>query len=97
MVKFGAADHNGTAFAPKECLYQKVAMAMQSLKMQSLCRCNKRTDRNRPENYPDSCTAVFAENGYLGKFGNADHNGTAFAPKQCLYQKVAMAMQSLKM
>ena len=38
-----------------------------------------------------------AENENLGKFVAADHNGTVFAPKQCLYEKVAMGMQSLKM
>ena len=38
-----------------------------------------------------------ADNGNLGKFGAADHNGTVFAPKQCSYQKVATGMECLKM
>ena len=33
LGKFGAGDHNGTVFAPKECSYLKVAMGMQSQKM----------------------------------------------------------------
>ena len=41
--KFGATYFFGTVFAPKQCLYQKVATGIESLKMYSLCRCKKRT------------------------------------------------------
>ena len=39
----------------------------------------------------------FAEYGNLVNFEAFDHNGTVYAPKQCLYQKVAMGMEKLKM
>ena len=38
-----------------------------------------------------------ADNGNLGNFEAVDPYGTVFAPKQCLYQKVAMGTQNLKM
>ena len=41
--------------------------------------------------------SYMTENGNLGKFRAADHNGIEFAPKQYFYKKVAMGMQSLKM
>ena len=37
------------------------------------------------------------DSGNLGKFEAVDHHGTVFPPRQCLYQKVAVVMQSLKM
>ena len=65
--------------------------------MQSPSRCNKRTGRYSPGNNPVSCNAYRAENGNLGKFEAVENNGTAFAPKQCLYQKVAVGMENPKM
>ena len=72
-------------------------MGMEKLKMQSLSRCNKRTGRYSSAYNPDSFTACRADNGNLGGFEAVDHNVTAFAPKQCLYQKVAMGMENPKM
>ena len=69
-----------TAFAPKQCLYQKVAVDMENPKIQSLSRCNKRTGRYGQANNPVSCTAYSAENGNFGKFEAIENNGTAFAP-----------------
>ena len=84
LGKFEAVENKGTAFAPKQCLYQKVAVGIENAKMQSLFRCNKHTGRYRPANNPVSCTVYEAENGNLGKFEAVENNGTAFAPKQWL-------------
>ena len=97
MENFEAVKNNGTAFTPKQSLYQKVAVGIENPKMQSLSRCNKRTVRYRPANNPVSCTAYRAENGNLGKLEAVEHNGTAFAPKQSLYQKVTVVMENSKM
>ena len=58
LVNCEAFDFNGTVFAPKQCLYQKVATGMGNLKMQSLSRCYIRTERHDPANHRVSCTAV---------------------------------------
>ena len=65
--------------------------------MQSPSQCNKRTVRYGPGNNPVSCTAYTAVNGNLGNIEAVENNGTAFAPKQCLYQKVAVGLESPKM
>ena len=65
--------------------------------MQSPSCCNKRTGRYGPANSQVSCTVYRAENGNLGNFEAVGNNGTAFAPKQCLYQKVAVGMENIKM
>ena len=97
LRNFKAVENNGTAFAPKQCLYQKVAGDMENPKMQSLSRCNKRTGRYAQANNPVSSTAYRAENGNLGNFEPVENNGTAFAPKQCLYQKLAVGIENPKM
>ena len=38
-----------------------------------------------------------AENGNMRNFGPTNPHGTAFSPKQCLYQKEVMCMESPKM
>ena len=65
-------------------------------KMQSPSRCDKRTARYGPANNPVSCTAYRAENGNLGKLDAVENNGTSFAPKECLYQKVDVGMETPK-
>ena len=92
MGNFEAVENNATAFAPKQCLYQKVAVGMDNPQMQSLSWCNKYTGRYGPANNTVSCTAYRAGNANLGKFEAVENNGTAFAPKQCFYQKVAVGM-----
>ena len=72
-------------------------MGMDNPKIQLPFVCNKRTGRYGPANNLNSCTTCGAENGNLGKFEAVDHNGTAYAPKQYLYQKVAMGMENPKM
>ena len=65
--------------------------------MRSPSRCNKRPGRFSLANNPVSCTECRAENGYSGNFEAVENNGTAFATKQCLYQKVAAGMENPKM
>ena len=45
-------------FAPKQCLYQKVAFGMQSIKMLSLGWCKKGTNLYEASNYRHSCVAI---------------------------------------
>ena len=97
MGKFEDVENNGTAFAPNLCLYEKLAVCRENPKMQSLSLCNKRTGRYGPANNPESFTASRAENANLGKFEAVENNGTAFAPKQCLSQKLTVGMENPKM
>ena len=97
LAKFEAVENNGTTFPPKQCLYQKVAVGMENPKLQTPSQCNERTRRYGPGNNPVSCTAYKAENGNLVNFEAVENNGIAFAPKQCLYQKVAVYMENPKM
>ena len=95
LGKFEAAENHGTAFVPEQCLYQKVAVGMENPKMQSFYLCNKRTGRYRQTNKPVSCNSYKTKNGNLGKFEAFENHGTAFAPKQCLYKKVAVGMENI--
>ena len=74
----------------------KVAVGMENPQMKSPSRCNKRTGHYGTANNPVSCTAYWAENGNLGMFNAVESNGTDFAPKQSLYQKVAVGMENPK-
>ena len=97
LSKFEAVENNGNAFAPKQCLYRKVAVGMENRKMQTLSRCNERTGHYGRVNNPELFTAYRSENVNLGKFEAVENNDTAFAPKQCLYQKAAVGMENPKM
>ena len=66
--KFEAFENNGTAFAPKQCISQKLAVGMENPKIQSVSRCNKRTGRYGPAYNLDFFTAYSAKNANLGKF-----------------------------
>ena len=54
MRNFGPINPNGTAFAPKQWLYQKEAMGMESSKMYCPSRCRYRTYDYVAANYPVS-------------------------------------------
>ena len=97
LGNFAVVENNGTAFASKQSLYQKVAVGIENPQMQSTSWFNKRTGCYGPANNPVSCTAYRTENGNLGKFEDFENDGTAFAPKQSLYQKVALGMENPKM
>ena len=94
---FKAVEDNGTVFAPRQALHQKVAMGLENLKIQSLSRCNKRTGRYGPANNPVSCTESSPKNGNFGIFEAVEDNGTVFRTRQCLHRKVHMCMENLKM
>ena len=51
LGKFGATFRLGTVFAPRQCLYQKEATGVGSLKMESLSRCSKPTGGYGPAIY----------------------------------------------
>ena len=78
-------------------IYEKVATGMENLKMQLLCWCNKRTGIYGPEIIRFHAPSNRADNGNLGNFEPVDRNGTVFAPKEHLYQKVAPCKEKLKM
>ena len=96
LGNFETVENNGTAFALKQCLYQKVALRMENPETHSPSQWNKRSGRYGPANNHVSCTAYRAENGNLGNFEAVGNNGTAFPPKQCLYQKVGVVMENRK-
>ena len=66
LGKFGRTFRHGAVFAPKQCLYQKKARAMDSPKMYSLSRCKKPTYLCSYAKYPVSCEAA---HGRERKFG----------------------------
>ena len=82
--KSGSTFRHGIVFAPKQCLYEKEAIGMESPKMHSFHQCKNRTYLCGAGNYPVSCKPVYrAENGKLGKSGSTFRHGIMFAPKQC--------------
>ena len=96
LGKFGSTFRHGVVFAPKQCLDQKQARAMESPKM-CLVGAKGTLTCTGPQTTPSNVRQYRAENGNLGKFGPTVRHGTVFAPKQCLYQKEARAMESPKM
>ena len=62
--------------------------------MQLPSQCNKPTVRYGQANNPVSKTAYKIENENLGNFEAVENNGTAFLPKQCLYQKVSVGVET---
>ena len=66
LGKSGATFRHDAVFAPKQCLYQNEARAMESQKMYSSSRCKKRTYLYGSTNNPVSCKAV---QGRERKFG----------------------------
>ena len=94
---FEAVENNGTALAPKQPLYQKVAVDMENPKMPPASRYNKCTGCYCPGNNQVSCTAYRTENANFGIFEAVKNNGTPFAPKQSSYQKAAVGMENPQM
>ena len=97
LVKSRPSFHHGAVFAPKQCLCQKEARAMESPKMYSSCRCKNSLTCAGPHTTPSHVRQYRAEDGNFGKSWPSFHNGAVFAPKQYLYQKEARAMESPKM
>ena len=94
LRKSGWTYRDGTVFAPRQYLYQKVARGMERPEMYSPSRCKNPSYLCRPSNYPVSGDR--AENENLRKFGSNYRHGTVFAPKQCLYHKEGTGMESKK-
>ena len=97
MRNFGPTNPHGTAFAPKQWLYQKEATGMESSKMYCQSWCRYRTYNWWPQSTPFHGGQYRALNGNMRNFGPTNPHGTAFAPKQSLYQKEATGMESSKM
>ena len=97
MRNFGPTNTHGTAFAPKQWLYQKEATGMESSKMYYHSWCRYRTYHCVAAKYPVSWGQYRAQNGNMRNFGPTNPNGTAFVLKQWLYQKEATGMESSKM
>ena len=55
---FGVSYRHGTVFAPKQYLYQKKALGMQSTKILLLGWCKKGTNLYRASNYTHSSVAI---------------------------------------
>ena len=81
MLNFGPTNPNGTAFAPKQWLYEKEAKGMESSKMYYPSRCRYHTYQCGAPNYPVSW-GVRAQNGKMRNFRPTNPLGTAFAPKK---------------
>ena len=96
LGKFGPTFRHVAVFAPKQCLYEKEARAMESPKMYSLSRCKKTTFLCGYVNTPSHVSQYRVENGNLGKFEPTFRHGAVFSPKQCSDQKEAIAMESPK-
>ena len=97
LGNFEGFDHHGTTLEPKQCLYQNVAMGMQNLKCNRLVGAINALGFTGWQNTSVHTPPYRAENWNLGKSEGFGHHGTAFQPKQCLYQNVAMGMLNQKM
>ena len=52
LITLTTVENNGTAFAPKQYLHQKLIVGVVNPKIQTPSRCNKRTGRDGPGNNP---------------------------------------------
>ena len=82
--------------APRQRAYKKEAIGMDSLKMQTLRWCNKRTDRDWPANYSVSIFAVYGRQWNFAQIRNCLTPGIMVAPRQNADEKEAMGKESLK-
>ena len=96
LQKSGSTFIHGTVFAPKQCLYEKEATGMECSKMYFSSRC-KNLNFAGLQTTPSEVSQYRAENGNLQNPGITFSHCTVFAQKQCLYQKEATGMESLKM
>ena len=97
LGKFGATFRLGTVFAPRQCLYQKEATGVGSLKMYRFLGAVNTLAVTGLQTTRFDSSPYMAAIGNLGKFGATFRLGTVFAPRQCLYQKEATGVGSLKM
>ena len=97
LGKSGPSFRHGAVFAPKQCLYQKEARLWRAQKCILLVGSKSALTCAGPQTTPSHVRPYEAENGDLGKSGPSFRHGSVFAPKQCLYEKEARAMESPKM
>ena len=97
LQKFGSTYCHGNVLQPKQCLYQKEATGVRHQK------CNfpigAKTVATGKGLQTTSChaTPYRTANGNFQKFGSTYRPRTMFAPKQCLSEKKATAVDSPKM
>ena len=80
MRNFGPTNPHGTAFAPKQWLYQKEAMGMKSSKCIALVGADTVLTTAWPQTTPFH-GGNKAQNGNIRKFGPTYPHGKALAPK----------------
>ena len=73
------------------------AKEMESLKMLTLCRCEKRIYENGPANYPLCCNYAQRREFKFAQIWGYIWPGTMFALMQRAYEKEAKELESLKM
>ena len=94
MRNFGPTNSHGTAFGPKQWLYEKEATGMESSKMYFPSQFRYRTYQCVGANYLVTWGLYRVQKGNMRNFVRTNPHGTAFAPKQWLYEKEAMGMES---
>ena len=97
MRNFRSTNPHGTAFPPKQWLYDKESTGMESSKMYCPSRFRYCTYQCVATNYPVSWGLYRSQIGNMQNFGATNPHGTAFAPKQWLHEKEATGMESSKM
>ena len=95
--KSGPTFRNGAVFAPKQCLYQKEVGLWRVGKCIPLVGAKSALTCAGPQTTPSHVRRHRAENGNFWRSCPTFRHGAVFAPKQCLYQKEARAMDSPKM
>ena len=85
---------HGAVFAPKQCLYQKEARAMESPKMYSSSWCEKRTYLCGSANYPVSFKVVWGREQLLGEIRSYLSPWCSVCTKAMF---ISMAMESPKL
>ena len=95
--KLEAAYLPGTAFAPRQCLYQKEATGMGSQESNRFVGAKNALAVTGLQMTRVRLPQCMVNTGNFGKLEAAYLPGTAFAPRQCLSQKEAMGMGSLKL
>ena len=89
MRNFGPINPHGTAFAPKQWLYQKEATGIESSKCIVLVHADTVVTCAWPQT-----TRCKVQNGNMRNFGPINPHGTVFARKQWLQKKKATDMES---
>ena len=97
MQNFGPTNHHGTAFPPKQWYMKRKLQAWRVQKCIALVGADTVHTSAGPQTTPCHAEKYRVQKGNMRTFGPTNPNGTAFEPKQRLYEKEAMGMESLKM